>query len=87
MDERLTGKGVLSSGDKQWNVEYDFVITTSVVRKPGFPAVQGRSLSIGSVSATDGASLPEGFYQLRTDDEHIRIKSNGIGQWTILAPP
>jgi hypothetical protein len=36
MDERLTGKGVLSSGDKQWNVDYDFVITTSVVRKPGF---------------------------------------------------
>jgi hypothetical protein len=49
MDERLTGNGVLSSGDKQWNVEYDFVITTSVVRKPGFPAVQGRSSSIGSV--------------------------------------
>lgn len=66
MDERLTGKGVLSSGDKQWNVEYDFVITTSVVRKPGFPAVQGRSSSIGSVSATDGASLAEGYYQLRT---------------------
>jgi hypothetical protein len=60
MDERLTGKGVLSSGDKQWNVEYDFVITTSVVRKPGFPAVQGRSSSIGSVAATDGASLAEG---------------------------
>jgi hypothetical protein len=43
MDRRLTGKGVLSSGDKQWDVDYDFVITTSVVRKPGFPAVQGRS--------------------------------------------
>jgi len=86
MDERLTGNGVLSSGDKQWNVEYDFVITTSVVRKPGFPAVQGRSSSIGSVSATDGASLPEGYYQLRTDDEHIRVKNNGLGQWTILAP-
>lgn len=86
MDERLTGKGVLSSGDKQWNVEYDFVITTSVVRKPGFPAVQGRSSSIGSVSATDGASLAEGCYQLRTDDEHIRVKNNGLGQWTILAP-
>ena len=86
MDERLTGKGVLSSGDKQWNVDYDFVITTSVVRKSGFPAVQGRSSSIGSVSATDGASLPEGYYQLRTDDEHIRVKNNGLGQWTILAP-
>jgi hypothetical protein len=86
MDERLTGKGVLSSGDKQWNVEYDFVITTSVVLKPGFPAVQGRSSSIGSVLATDGASLAEGYYQLRTDDEHIRVKNNGLGQWTILAP-
>jgi len=86
MDERLTGKGVLSSGDKQWNVEYDFVITTSVVRKPGFPAVQGRSSSIGSVAATDGASLAEGYYQLRTDDEYIRVKNNGLGQWTILAP-
>jgi hypothetical protein len=86
MDERLTGKGVLSSGDKQWNVEYDFVITTSVVRKPGFPAVQGRSSSIGSVSATGGASLPEGYYQLRTDDEYIRVKNNGLGQWSILAP-
>jgi hypothetical protein len=86
MDERLTGKGVLSSGDMQWNVGYDFVITTSVVRKPGFPAVQGRSSSIGSVSATDGASLAEGYYQLRTDDEHIRVKNNGLGQWTILAP-
>jgi len=86
MDERLTGNGVLSSGDKQWNVEYDFVITTSVVRKPGFPAVQGRSSSIGSVSATDGASLPEGYYQLRTDDEYLRVKNNGLGQWTILAP-
>jgi hypothetical protein len=86
MDERLTGKGVLSSGDKQWNVDYDFVITTSVVPKPGFQAVQGRSSSIGSVSATDGASLPEGYYQLRTDDEHIRVKNNGLGQWTILAP-
>jgi hypothetical protein len=86
MDERLTGMGVLSSGDKQWNVEYDFLITTSVVRKPGFPAVQGRSTSIGSVSATDGACLPEGYYQLRTDDEHIRIKNNGLGQWTILTP-
>ena len=86
MDERLTGKGVLSSGDKQWNVEYNFVITTSIVRKPGFSAVQGRSSSIGSVSATDGASLAEGYYQLRTDDEHIRVKNNGLGQWTILAP-
>jgi hypothetical protein len=86
MDERLTGKGVLSSGDKQWNVEHDFVITTTVVRKPGFPAVQGRSSSIGSVSATDGAFLAEGYYQLRTDDEHILVKNNGLGQWTILAP-
>lgn len=86
MDERLTGKGVLSSGDKQWNVDYDFMITTSVVRKPAFPAVQGRSSSIGSVSTSDGASLPEGYYQLRTDDEHIRVKNNGLGQWTILAP-
>ena len=86
MDERLTGKGVLSSGDKQWNVDYDFVVTTSVVRKPGFPAVQGRSSSIGCVSATDGASLPEGYYQLRTVDEYLRVKNNGLGQWTILAP-
>lgn len=86
MDERLTGKGVLSSGDTQWNVDYDFVINTSVVRKPGFPAVQGRSSSIGTVSATDGASLPEGYYQLRTDDEYMRVKNNGLGQWTILAP-
>ena len=29
---------------------------------------------------------PEGYYQLRTDDEHIRVKNNGLGQWTILAP-
>jgi hypothetical protein len=86
MNERLTGKGVLSSGDKQWNVEYVFVITTSVVHKPGFPALQGRSSSIGSVSATNGASLPEGYYQLRTDDEYIRVRNNGLGQWTILAP-
>jgi hypothetical protein len=61
------------------------VITTSIVRKPGFPAVQGRSSSIGTVSATDAASIPEGYYQLRTDDEHIRVKNNGLGQWTILA--
>jgi hypothetical protein len=86
MDERLTGKGVLSNGDKQWNVDYDFMITTSVVRKPGFPAVQGHSSSIGTVSVTDGAPLPEGYYQLRTDDEYIRVKNNGLGQWTILAP-
>jgi hypothetical protein len=50
------------------------------------PAVQGRNSSIGSVSATDGASLPEGYYRLRTDDERIRVKNNGLGQWTILAP-
>ena len=86
MEERLTGKGVLSSGDKHWSVDYDFVIHTSIVRKPGFPAVQGRNSSIGTVSATDGASIPEGYYQLRTDDEHIRVKNNGLGQWTILAP-
>lgn len=67
MDERLTGKGVLGSGDKERNVDYDFVITTSVVRKPGFPPVQGHSSSIGSVSATDGASLSEGYYQLQDE--------------------
>jgi len=86
MEERLTGKGVLSTDDKHWSVDYEFVITTSIVRKPGFPAVQGRSSSIGSVSATDGAPLPEGYYQLRTDDEYLRVKNNGLGQWTILAP-
>jgi|GEM_PF-7123626 hypothetical protein len=86
MEERLTGKGVLSAGDKQWSVDYDFVITTSIVRKPGFPAVQGRSSSIGSVSSIDGMPLPEGYYQLRTDDEYIRVKNNGLGQWTMLAP-
>jgi hypothetical protein len=86
MEERLTGKGVLSAGDKQWSVDYDFVITTSIVRKPGFPAVQGRSSSIGVVSSTNGVPLPEGYYQLRTDDEYIRLKNNGLGQWTMLAP-
>ena len=86
IEERLTGNGVLSSGDNHWSADYDFVITTSIVRKPSFPAVQGRSSSIGSVLATDGASLPEGYYQLRTDDEYIRVKNNGLGQWTIFAP-
>jgi hypothetical protein len=56
--DTVTGKGMLSSGDMQWSVDYDFVIVTSILRKPGFPAVQGRSSSIGFVSATDGAALP-----------------------------
>jgi len=87
MQERLTGKGVLTNGDQKWNVDYDFMITTSVIRKPSLPAVQGHSTSMGSVSATDGSLLPDGYYQLTAQDsEFIRVKNNGLGQWTILSP-
>ena len=87
MEERLTGKGVLTNGNQKWNVDYDFVITTELITRHGFPPVSGHSTSIGSVTAAGGARLPDGYYQLATQDgESIRVKNNGLGQWTILAP-
>lgn len=88
MHERIEGQGRLETiepPEKVWQVSYRFDITTNVVRKPGFPAVAGRRDSRGIIESLDGQPIPEGVYQLHTDDEILRVQNVGLGTWVILA--
>jgi hypothetical protein len=86
--ERIEGKGRLETiapPEKVWQVNYRFDITTNIVEKPGFSRVASRRDSTGTVSSLDGKAIPEGEYQLHTDDEILRVQNTGFGEWVILA--
>jgi hypothetical protein len=47
----------------------------------------GKSHTEGTVTAVNGDSLPEGYFQLTTQDgEIMRVQSHGFGAWHILSP-
>jgi hypothetical protein len=88
MNERIEGQGRLETmepPEKVWQVSYRFDITTHVMRKPGFPPVGTQRDSRGTIQALEEKPIPEGVYQLHTDDEILRVKNVGLGTWVILA--
>lgn len=90
MPEELEGKGTLRRLEPptaEWQVEYRFAIAMAIRQRTGFPRIGARLYSSGTVSASDGKVIPEGYYELTAQDgEILRVKNLGIGQWTILAP-
>jgi hypothetical protein len=90
MPEELEGKGILRRLElptEEWQVDYRFAIATAIRQRAGFPRVAARRYSSGTVSASDGKVIPEGYYELSAQDgETLRVKNLGLDQWAILAP-
>ena len=85
--DNLKGEGRLisrSDQSKEYQVSYNFDITTDITEKPGFPRVAAKSNSKGTVRALDGRYIPEGEYDLHCENEILRVKNIGSGH--ILAP-
>jgi hypothetical protein len=87
MHERKEGHGRLETvepPEKVWQVSYQFDFTTDIVRTPGSPSVAGQRHNRGTIHSRDGKPIPEGTYQLHTDDEIMRVKNVGLETWVIL---
>ena len=76
---RLTGDPI--------EVDYEIHIDTWLrTPTPGLPPVSEMRATVTVLRATDGKSIPEGYYQLKTPDEYLRLKNNGFGAgWSVLA--
>jgi hypothetical protein len=86
--DRFEGSGSLQpeGGDASWPVEFSFVVRRTMVTRPGLPPAQGSATGRGTVSASDGTNLPDGFYRLDSrDGQRMRVQKLG-GEWHILAP-
>jgi hypothetical protein len=91
MRQVLEGEGTLrttTGTPAEWQVQYRFVIDTNLVIRPGFKPAIGKSHPQGTVTAINGDSLPEGYYQLTAthDGEIMRVQSHGSGAWYMLGP-
>ena len=85
MHEVLEGRGKLLSREnaQEYQVTYHFDIVTHVVEQPGFPRVASHNSGEGTVQSMDGHVLPEGYYDLHTEDEVLHVKNLGV--WVILS--
>jgi hypothetical protein len=88
--ESLKGSGnlQLDANSAPIPVSFDFIIHCSAKSPPpGLPPPPARKQGQGTVSADDGRSFHEGFYQLVTSSgQQIRVQKLGI-DWHILGPP
>ena len=88
MEEKLTGRGRLEDWDKptkQFDVDYNFTITTAPHLRPGFPPTTRRS-SVGKVKSLAGEFIAEGTYRLfRSGGETLKIAHPGLEIWGVLA--
>jgi hypothetical protein len=85
MQETLEGTGKLRRiGFPLLEVEvtYRIEITTHVTHQPGFPTITRKS-SQGVVRAIANEHLPQGHYELETQDGET-VKLQNIGTWHIL---
>jgi hypothetical protein len=87
MLEVIEGKGRLEATtppEKIWEVSYRFEFTTRIVKKPGLPRVASKGENRGVVESLDGKPIPEGDYQLQTEDgEILHVQNVGLGNWMI----
>jgi hypothetical protein len=72
----------------EFDVLYEFTIVEHVIRRPGFPPAPGHTDTGGTVRSINGQFIPEGIYQLETEDgQSLRVTNLGLGEWRVLASP
>ena len=76
---------ITSAAMEEIEVDYEVHFYTSLrAVRGGFPPVVERNAEVLSVRGIDGRDIPEGHYELQTDDEHIRLNHLGGGVWAVL---
>jgi hypothetical protein len=80
--EEITGTGHLISrqdSSQQFQVFYWFEVHNRVVSGAATP-----HQSRGIVRSEKGIAIPDGEYDLQTDNEVLRVINLGVGGWAIL---
>lgn len=89
MDEVKKGEGHLISRanpHQQFRVGYHIDIHTFLEDvRSGLPPVARMKANVRFVRSTENANIPEGDYNLHTEDEIIHLSNLGIGGWNMLA--
>jgi hypothetical protein len=92
MEETIRGSGLLRSVNRTIDkvmgpieVDYEIHINSSLETvKSGSPPVKQVVATVSFVKATDGRRLPEGYYELKTPDEFLRLKHVPIAGWFVI---
>jgi hypothetical protein len=86
--EKIEGTGILRGvgvPPDEWQVRYQIEFRLKMIKKPGFPDVRAGRSSCGAIRAINDDIIPEGGYQLTTDDGKIfRVKNLGF-DWRVLS--
>ena len=89
MDETLSGVGRLrpehpaDPATGEFDVEYEIHISSRTTGGGLQPLGAAIIKRVSFVRATDGRSIPEGYYELQTKDEYLRLRHDFAG-WVVL---
>ncbi len=86
--ETIHGKGLLRAShgaSERRPVEYRLDVVTQLVEAPGLPPLAGNMSGRGQIRASDGAPIPEGVYELESENgELLRVRKHGLG-WVVVS--
>jgi hypothetical protein len=89
MSDVLKGRGTLIS---QWppnlkiEVSYELRFSPYIrAKRSGLPLVGGVNAEVTCLQAVDGSRIPEGNWELKTEDGETILLSNIGGEWDVMA--
>jgi hypothetical protein len=84
--ENLRGRGEIERWDcpnGRHDINYDFIIITETIERPGFPRPESMRHISGDVFSFAGELFSEGEYRLHAKEGILKVKNLGY-EWTIV---
>jgi hypothetical protein len=90
MRETLNGRAQLrslSAAADTYEVDYEILFDTQLrTIRAGFPPVPKITAVVTRMQSSDGQVIPTGQYELKTEQECLRLQNLGLS-WHVIASP